>query len=246
MKDIFKSVLSSYENTDLTIQNDHLFSKMINQEVNYPLNIKQMTINQSKKNREVLYMEKECLEEITLKYLKKRLDTIFNVVYPDRKKIMRDCFSIFESINNMSDFTIFKFDFENFFDSVSSQEVFNKYIKSSNLFRYERDLLEQLVSSFNNCSPGLPTSNALIEIISKEFDLKLKSTLYDKGLIFYSRYVDDVLIIFNQFVDKDYLFKIVENIIKEIFFDSKVKINLDKTKYLCKSEKKSTSFTYLG
>ncbi|MHA7138623.1 reverse transcriptase domain-containing protein [Rossellomorea arthrocnemi] len=244
MNDTFMSVLNEYAEISM-ICKDTLFNKMKENRLNYN-NIDDFIFKQGNKYRKVLEVKKNSTEEISLKYLKKRLDTTFQLSYPNRQKIMRECFSITETINSMSEFVIFKFDFKDFFYSVNSIDVFNKYIKNSGLYRFERDILESLISNFKYCTPGLPTSNALVELISRDYDIKLKSLLHDHGLIFYSRYIDDSLLIFNKFVDERKILECIHLAIKAVFNISNIKLNNSKKAYLTSNSTSGTKFTYLG
>lgn len=95
----------------------------------------------------------------------------------------------------MKNFTIVKFDFKDYFNSVSSIYTFEKYIKSNLSNRQEIDLLENFVYKTKYAYAGLPTSNAIAEIIAKEFDSIIRYTFSGKGLIFYERYIDDSILI---------------------------------------------------
>ena len=103
-----------------------------------------------------------------------------------------------ENIACLGDFTIFRFDFKHFFESVEARKIFDGYVADTNLRRYEKDLLKQLTGLYKYCFAGLPTSNAFIEIVANRFDQVLKSKFGVKGLCFYSRYVDDGILVFKR------------------------------------------------
>ena len=159
-------------------------------------------IKQQKKTR-LVYEIKGTNEKIALKYLKKRLDLEFSIKYANRNCVMRELFSIIENISCLGEFTIFRFDFKNFFESVDARKIYDNYIEDTNLKRFEKNLLKQLTELYNYCYAGLPTSNAFVEIIASRFDLILKSKFRDKGLCFYARYVDDGILVFNEKVKQD-------------------------------------------
>lgn len=69
----------------------------------------------------------------------------------------------------MSDFTIVKFDFKDYFNSVSSIYVFEKYLKYNILDRHEIDLIKAFAYSTKYAYAGLCTSNAIAEIIAGYF-----------------------------------------------------------------------------
>jgi len=245
MNDTFLSILGEYGDETLT-QKEIIYNTLKENDLDYSNEVKQLIFKKGSKYRKVLVTNNNSVEEISLKYLKKRLDSTFRISYPDRQKIMRECFSIAETINSVSDFVIYKFDFKDFFDSVKGRDVFNKYIKYSDLYRFEKDILEKIVEEFKSCSAGLPTSNALVELISKDFDIKLKSLLHSYGLIFYSRYVDDSLLIFNRYVEEDTILECIEKSISGVFQTSHIKLNKSKTVYLQSSSNSGTKFSYLG
>lgn len=245
MEHIFDSIVSQYEDKRLQINKKTLYENMKDCKLDFRENVSFITINQANRKRRVLYSRENSLEEITLKYLKKRLDAVFNIIYPDRKKIMKECFGVIESLHKMGDYAIFKLDFRDFFESISSKIVFEKYLKDSDLLRHEKDIIKELVRVYDQCFAGIPTSNALVEIISREFDVKLKSLFKEHGLIFYSRYVDDGLIIFNKKVNESFLLKSIDKTIEKVFNNSSVKLNSEKTAYYSK-ENGNIYFTYLG
>ncbi|MTI47603.1 MAG: hypothetical protein FH761_07160 [Firmicutes bacterium] len=246
MKDVFETIVLNFEDETLKSQVDDLYNRMQNQDLQFNSKIDQIIITQSSKKRIVLNVERESLEELTLKYLKKRLDNIFNIKYPNRTKIMRNCFSIFRSINKMRDFVIFRYDFKDFFQSVRSADIFDRYIASSNLSRFEKDILETMTKLYDRCFPGLPTSNAFIEIITRDFDLRLRAKLVRFGLISYYRYVDDGIMVFNRYIDELEIKNIIRETLREVFIKSKVKLNKNKITYMSKSSCQEEDFTYLG
>lgn len=248
MKDLFMKVLSKYD--EIPEDSDILYQNMINHQVDFEENIKEIVISQSGKQRKVKCVEKKSLEEFTLLYLKARMDEVFKIVYPDRSRTMREVFSFFTIILGMSDFVIFRYDFKDFFQSINSRIVFENKLKFSGLYRFEKDLIEKMVQIHKKCYPGLPTSNALVEIISKEFDIQIRSRLTELGLIYYARYIDDGILIFNKQVKEDEIITSIKDIILNVFKNSDVTLNYDKVVYISKKELYRTGvpkeFTYLG
>ncbi|APH06331.1 reverse transcriptase domain-containing protein [Bacillus weihaiensis] len=245
MNDTFINVISEYDEEVLN-RADIIFHAVKENRLDYTTNINELVFKQGDKYRKVLDVKENSIEEISLKYLKKRLDSTFQISYPNRKKIMRECISITETINDMSEFVIYKFDFKDFFYRVNTLDVFNKYLKYSDLYRFERDILESLLKEYSYCLPGLPTSNALVELISRDFDVKLKSLLHNHGLIFYSRYIDDSLLIFNRFVEESKILECIQHALDAVFQSSNIKLNKSKIDLLNTNSNPGTQFTYLG
>lgn len=245
MNETFLNIINEYSE-EIILEKERIYNKIKQNNLDFKEEINELVFRQGSKYRKVLVTNESSVEEIALKYLKKRLDSTFKILYPDRQKIMRECFAITETVSNVSEFVVYRYDFRDFFNTVKSNDVFSRYLKYSDLYRFEKDLIESVFQNIQYCSPGLPISNALVELISRDLDVKLKSLLHDHGLIFYSRYIDDSLMIFNRFIEEE---KILENLkiaIKQVFTSSNIKLNKQKTKYLHHNSLSGDTFDYLG
>jgi len=240
----FNTIIANIEDEEVSTNRFLIYNKIKNGQLDFQFNLKKCIIKQQKKIR-LIYKVKGKNEKIALKYLKMRLDLELNIKYANRNSIMRELFPIIENINCLGNFTIYRFDFKNFFESVDARKIFSTYLITSSLKRFEKDLLKQLTELCNRCFAGLPTSNAFIEIIANRFDQILKSKFRNNGLCFYARYVDDGVLVFSEYVDKGYIQKVLDKTIEEVFDMSTVKLNMTKTRYLTKNEGDS-KFDYLG
>lgn len=204
---------------------------------------KKITIKQGRKKRDVMQYEKLSAELVLSIYLKRCLDKEFKIRYPNRNEHMHSLFGLLPAIKDMKDYVIVKFDFEDFFNSISSIYVFKKYIANSNLLRFQKDLLNKFVSRCHYCYAGISISNILVEIISRDFDQQIYSALHNNGLIFYKRYVDDGILIFNKYIDENEITNTLKTIIKQVFRDSSFN-----TKYPCKTKlnMNNDKFTYIA
>jgi len=197
-------------------------------------------LKQSGKSRRVVMYKHFSAEEILCIFLKRMLDKKFHVIYPNRNEYIRSLFDTTAAIKDMSDYTIFKFDFSDFFNSVSSEYVYHKYIKDADLERYQNKLMEDFVRATKYAYAGLNTSNILCEIIAKDFDQCLVQHFSKHGIILYKRYIDDGIIILNRYVERDKCLELINDVIKDIFYsplsDSvlpcKTSLNLSKVKYI--------------
>ena len=186
-----------------------------------------------KKRRYIYSFQPGSDEYYICEYLKERLNKAFNISYPNRDRIIRKFFDILPSLKDINDFTIVKFDFKDFFESITSKAIFDKHIKDSSLlWRNEKDILEILCSQIKRCHAGIQTSNALVELSSQHFDQKLKSTLFKYGLIYYERYVDDVLIVLSHHISETEVKKHINLSIEEAFPKCNVKCNSQKYLYV--------------
>lgn len=216
-----------------------------------------ISLKQENKVRNVRQYNSFSSEEIMCIYLKRLLDRIFHIKYPNRNVFMRDIFDITNALKDMGDYTVFRFDFANFFDSVSSVYVFEKYIKEKAMERYQMELLREFVQKTKYAYAGLSTSNIFCEIIARQFDEILLQRFNQCGIILYKRYIDDGIIIFNRFISYDECLDKIKEVIQEVFFDRdlfklarcKTKLNLEKTNYIAKRGLKygtDKSFNFLG
>ncbi len=218
------------------------FNRIQKGEVDFS-SIKSRTIDKDGKKR-VVYHANKPIDQATLVYLSKRLNSEFQISYPNRDEIMEICFNLIDSLPRLDNYTIYKFDFKDFFDSIKIENVYDKYIEHSNLRTYEKELLLKLAKKYIYCVQGLPISNALVEIISRDFDERVKAIFSEEGLIFYKRYVDDCILVFNHKVIREIVAYKVEKCRSDIF-GKKVSISPTKTSYQTKFDGEE-SFDYLG
>lgn len=203
-----------------------------------------LRLTQGAKKRDVKkYTEAYSNENILCHSIKRILDKVFKIRYPNRNKICAELFNTLRAVVNMKNFTIVKFDFKDYFNSVSSIYTFEKYIKSNLSNRQEIDLLENFVYKTKYAYAGLPTSNAIAEIIAKEFDSIIRYTFSGKGLIFYERYIDDSILILNNDIEKDEIDEILKHAINTVFKDRKsceicckTKLNNQKNIYITRKK----------
>lgn len=185
------------------------------------------------------YAPFSCEETLCI-YLKRILDRKFSIKYPNRNEYIHSLFDMTNALRTMNDYSIFRFDFEDFFNSVSSEYVFEKYILNSSLEREQAALFQKFVKETKYTYAGLNTSNIICEIIAKHFDELLLRRFKKYGLIFYRRYIDDGILIFNTRIDNSLCTNIVNGVINEIFFDEsskmvkkcKTRLNASKTQYI--------------
>lgn len=213
----------------------------------------QFVLKQQSKKRFGYMYNKNSIEYIVCLYLKKRIDREFKIKYPNRNKIIRTLFGTLTLLKNMQDFTIYKFDFKDFFNSISSTYVNQIYLKGSKLSRTEKSLLSQYQENLRYTFSGLSISNTLCELVARDFDNMLKQKSKDFGIIFYQRYIDDCLIISNINIAEKNLERIITEVISTVFYrhdisiKCKVKLNPHKSSYISKRNlQEPKTLKYLG
>jgi len=199
------------------------------------------TLNQSGKRRFIKSFDEFTCENVLCYCVKRILDRAFSVKYPNRNKSVRALFDIMKSIRQMSGFTIIKFDFKDYFNSVSSMYVYKKYIVSKLETRFEADLIKDYVAQTRYAYAGLCTSNVISEIIAQKFDEKIKMAFSDDGLLFFERYIDDSIIVFNKHISQERCSEILTQALNEVYHDVAIGA---KTK--CKTRFNNKKFVYIS
>lgn len=214
-------------------------------------------LNQGDKKRLVKRFPNLSNESILCQVIKQVLDRDFNIIYPNRNKISKMLFQTLVAVKQMSDFTIYKFDFKDFFNSLSSDYIYRKCLVPSITDRKMGGIIEEFCLKTKYAYAGFQTSNAMAEIIAKRFDEEIKKIYYNQGLVFYERYIDDGLLILNRYIPKDKLEEIFSSVLSDVFFDNdidsacvcKTKYNSTKCNYLSShslSQVPGASFNFLG
>lgn len=212
------------------------YLKEIKQE-NYNFeNVNKEKFTTQRKKRDIYTFDKDSVEYILTRYLKVKLDNIFNIKYVSRNKIINTLFNTLPVINDLNDFVIIRADFKSFFDSVLTEHVYEEYIKNSELKRVDKRIIKKYTEKFKFCYAGLCLSNSLTEIVCRNFDKKLRAILDRYGVVYCERYVDDILIILNSYISEVDIMDIFEDTIKEVFGDSPVKLNREKYLYIARRE----------
>lgn len=213
---IFENKKSLEEITTLISET---IEKARNQSYDFTLS-KSMILNQDGKRRLVKSFEEFSCENILCQCVKQTLDRAFSIKYPNRNKSMRALFDIMKAVRQMSDFTIIKFDFKDYFNSVSSIYVFEKYIDDKIETRFETDLIKQFAEQTQNAYAGLCTSNVISEIIAQKFDEKIKTAFSGAGLLFFERYIDDSMVILNKHISEDRCKEILIHALNDVYHDA--------------------------
>lgn len=172
-------------------------------------------------------------ENIVLLHLKYQLRKTFRVSFSNRNKVIEELFDKLRVARSLKDLTIIKFDFKNYFYSVSTEYIYETYIQNSRLSREDKDYIDLLCKSNPYCVAGLPVFNYFIEIISEDFDKALSARLSKYGLVYYERYVDDGVALLNKYLPKKEVRKILNGVIEEVFLNStsKNKVRLNESKF---------------
>lgn len=185
----------------------------------------------------------EVEEQIVLDYYKLLLNMYCNIKFPNRSYIMTELMNLMPILHKYYAYTIYKFDFKDFFYSISSKKSFEYICDSINLKTNEFTFLKNYTKENEELTPGIGLHNSLVELNGNNFDLEMKKA-FKEGFLYYARYVDDCILILDEKVAEDKLEKTVLNLMKKCF-GNKITINLDKTEYY-QSGDVNYKINYLG
>lgn len=165
--------------------------------------------------------------DVVLYYLKEKINKSCAIHFQDRTTIMKKVFDEIEIIKKSQDFSIIRFDFKQYFYSISNDYVIKKYLLNNRLLREDLDLLSMFSSAVHYSCAGLGISNTFAELLARNFDLEIKTLLKDYGILLYSRYVDDGIIFLNKYLDKDKAIELLNLAINRVFFDGSIKVDFE-------------------
>lgn len=252
---LLENIRSAIKRTDYTLTDANIdiwarqcVSAVENETFDFSIAVKEV-FTQNRKRRVIYHYPKLSVENFICHYLKKHLDKVFKIKYASRSKIINLLFNTISALKNMNDFVIIRADFKSFFDSVLSRFVYEKYVLSSLLPREDKDILEKYIGEYKYCYAGLCLSNGMTEIVCRDFDKKLKAKLTSYGVIFYERYVDDMLIMLNSYVSQNEIMNVINETISETFGTCPVKLNTSPGKFSYISRRglsASQGFNFLG
>ncbi|WP_298138030.1 antiviral reverse transcriptase Drt3a [Flavobacterium sp.] len=230
------------------------YSKIINNEVDkFCFEIKY------DKQNEIYTTKKDGVHFFAIKQLQRNLNKTFKVIQADRNRIIKQVYNL---ISDGFPKVIIRTDIHKFYESIHQKELFEKLENNTLLSPLSKKLLKRLFFEFERIKDlsvmevgrGIPrgfgVSAYLSELYMREIDDEMKSL---PDVIFYARYVDDIIIIFSPKTKsqvRDYTGEI-----KKIINDRKLEINdnlegrKDKTQILNLMDKpliKNEKLTFLG
>ena len=211
----------------LKLQNE-MISKYNTKSFNFSDKISYKIYTTNKK-RKLAIIEEGCVEYFIIKALNQIVKNKVKPSFKGRNKIILELFDNLKLIYKFKDFTIIRFDFKNYFDSISSEYVLKKSLIEYNFSKNELDLLKQYIMSMPYCKAGIPLSNIFAEEMGRLFDEKIK--MITPNIVYYNRYVDDGILILNEVLDEQKIKNLLKKAVDDVFFDKNIKtIYRNKTK----------------
>lgn len=181
-------------------------------------------------------------DRIAIEYLKDRIKKKYKLHIEDRNVIIKNLTNL---LSEDIEYYIIKLDINKFFSSINNNELLNKIERSSLLNSVEYHILYDLLKKSPSGLPeGISISNYLSELYLESFDIRLKKVHH--RIAFYSRYVDDIIMVINgKLSDREK--EIIKSSIKNAFNSVNLNESESKTKYIdLEINKNSEAFDYLG
>lgn len=143
---------------------------------------------------------------------------------------------------------IIRTDIEKFYESISRNSLLNKINKDHLLAMTSKKIIQQVLMSYKDLSHsdigiprGIGISAYLSEIYMRDFDKKIRS---NPEIIFYARYVDDMVIVFSPKLNSN-----TANFLSQIISEAEkldLILNSNKTKTLDLRNPQKDDLDYLG
>ncbi|MFV8355954.1 antiviral reverse transcriptase Drt3a [Flavobacterium sp. XS1P32] len=211
------------------------------------------------KQNKIYTTKKDGVHFFAIKQLQHNLNKTFKVIQADRNKIIKQTYNL---ISDGFPKVVIRTDIYKFYESISQNRLFEKLENNTLLSPLSKKLLKRLFYEFERIKDtsimqpkkGIPrgfgVSAFLSELYMRDIDNEIKSL---PDVIYYARYVDDIIVIFSPKTKSQVLDYKAE--ITKIINDEKLEINnnlggrKDKTQIINLMEKplmRNEKLTFLG
>ncbi|AKQ06881.1 hypothetical protein [Erysipelothrix rhusiopathiae] len=209
-----------------------------------------------KNGRSTSFYEDYTVEKTLSNYLTNTINTIYSIRYPNRNLIIKNLIDSMKALKNLDDYTIYRFDFKKYFSSIHTGYAI-EYIKLENGLNATQLQWFMLFSDvFDYLPVGNSISNAVSELLGSKFDEKLITIFGKENIIFYSRFIDDGIIILKNHFPKSLINQNVQRAIDLVYYRDDLKYSdLNRVKLNKKPGKESlvhrrnlvpTNISFLG
>lgn len=182
-----------------------------------------------------------------IKQIQRNISRLYGVKQTDRSSIVEQVILL---LGDKFPKYVIRTDIKDFYESIPHEQLFDKINSDNLLTPFSRNVLRSIFNSFKlkaSSNKGVPrgigVSAYLTELFMRDIDDELREL---KGLIYYARYVDDIILIFSPFSserNRDYL-KDVKGVIEEKYH---LRMNVAKThEFDLRGIGRNYSFDYLG
>lgn len=213
-------------------------------------------MSMGKKRLVVSMTDRLGIEFLLSKYISMCIPTISNNKMQNLKSISNDIISSLKTLNQSKTYTIIRFDFKDFYNSISANYLYEKFLKYLDISNREKEIISIYTNDTRYCFAGLTTSNFFCEIIEKEMQKEIYNQFKNYGIVLCTHYGDDFLVILNEIVSIEETKNIIKKSEQIVFHDkscdynkkykNKEEVYLDGFKYSYITPTSEKKFNFLG
>lgn len=215
--------------------------KIANKQFTNPIHVKE--INRGSKT---IYSAEKLAEKLVLRKCASNISYISKYKVSQRNKIAKEikCF-----LREGTQFRIYKLDIKSFFESITSELVQASLSDLDGLSPHTKNLVDNYLNNFDSAIPrGIEVSPVIADLVLKNFD---KTISTNENVFYYSRFVDDIIIITSSIEKKKEFTKILsKGLPKGLIFNHNKKKIIDVKKRSKSGDNKSgrivADFEFLG
>lgn len=167
-----------------------------------------------------------------------KINEIIKSLLPKIQSVNDITLALIDNILNLKspEFTIVKFDFHNYFATLSTEYIYKHHI-APYISNDDKTLFENYIKAVPYCKAGLVPSNAFAEIMSNKLKDQIRIHFKKYKLANCYHYVDDFLLVFNMNISKQKIVEEIEFCLKKVYFDDQNISNKNKCKIYFDGEK---------
>lgn len=179
------------------------------------------------------------------KQIQRNIGRLYKVKSANRRAIIRQ---VFDALDSSFKYFCIRSDVKAFFDSIDRQTLIKDLDRDQLLSHGSKKHIKQALSSYGKLANkpigiprGLGISAFLSELYMRSIDEKIRQL---QGVVFYARYVDDIIIIFAPTAGDETSTYLKE--VSSIFLEKNLTLNTAKTQTGATGPDASFHFEYLG
>lgn len=204
-------------------------------------------IDKSISSKPVYKLTKNAASYFVIKQIQRNINKLYKVKQSNRHEIVSQLYRLLD--NDFPKYLI-RTDIKEFYESIPQDKLMSIVDRDNLLSFISKEYIRGILKSYNLLSGldkgiprGIGLSAYLAELYMREFDTKVRE---DDEVIFYARYVDDIVVLYAPKPDSDPSNKL--NKIKDIANQIELIINeSDEKTFVCDlSSSKRFVFDYLG
>ncbi|WP_081332973.1 reverse transcriptase domain-containing protein [Staphylococcus equorum] len=232
---LYRKLRQKYEDKTIQKVSDEKFTLL-------PMNKQQLDKGKYMDKKNIISKE----DNVHIDYVYKLIECCFDINVPDRNIIMKKLVNYLPHLSDIKNVTLIRFDIQNFFQSIDIKKFYKELKRNKKIRLKEVEYIENALKNQKVLYPGISISNIISEVLGGKLDIEIKKKYPE--IIFYSRYVDDFIIIFNEIIEEDKLVKEIKTIVEKTLGNSASihTKNNEKYHYMTSRVKEKHELIYLG